>query len=43
MKKHLGIEEILETVLKRIGAVKKIMILTDYAEGIDGNIEILMS
>ena len=43
VKKHLGIEEILETVLKRIGDVKKIMILGDYAEGIDsGNIEILI-
>ena len=39
----MGIEEILETVLKRIGEVKKIMILGDYAEGIDsGHIEILI-
>ncbi len=43
VKKHLGIEEILETVLKLIGDVKKIMILGDYAEGIDsGHIEILI-
>ena len=43
VKKHLGIEEILETVLKQIGDVKKIMILGDYAEGIDsGVIEILV-
>ena len=43
VKKHLGIEEILETVLKRIGEVKKILILGDYAEGIDsGYIEILI-
>ena len=43
VKKHLGIEEILETVLKKIGEVKKIMILGDYAEGIDsGYIEILI-
>ena len=43
VKKHLGIEEIIETVLKRIGEVKKIMILGDYAEGIDsGHIEILI-
>ena len=41
VKKHLGIEEILETVLKRIGEVKKIMILGDYAEGLDsGHIEL---
>jgi hypothetical protein len=41
--KHLGIEEILETVYNRIGNVKKIMILGDYAKGIDsGLIEILI-
>ncbi len=43
VKKHLGIEEILESVLKRIGDVKKVMVLGDYAEGIDsGHIEILI-
>ena len=41
--KHLGIEEILETVYNRIGDVKKIMILGDYAKGIDsGVIEVLI-
>ena len=41
--KHLGIEEILETVYNRIGDVKKIMLLGDYAKGIDsGLIEILI-
>ena len=41
--KHLGIEEILEAVYNRIGDVKKIMILGDYAKGIDsGLIEILI-
>jgi len=41
--KHIGIEEILETVYNRVGDVKKIMILGDYAEGIDsGLIEILV-
>jgi|TARA_B100001093_G_scaffold39136_1_gene33433 hypothetical protein len=41
--KHLGIEEILETVYNKIGDVKNIMILGDYAEGIDsGLIEILI-
>ena len=43
VKKHIGIEEILETVSNRIGDVKKIMILGDYAKGIDsGVIEILI-
>ncbi len=41
--KHLGIEEILESVYDRIGDVKKIMLLGDYAKGIDsGVIEILI-
>ncbi len=41
--KHLGIEEILETIYNRIGDVEKIVILGDYAEGIDsGTIEILI-
>jgi hypothetical protein len=43
VKKHLGIEEILETVYERIGDVKKIIILGDYARGIDsGIIEVLI-
>ena len=41
--RHLGIEEILETVYNRIGDVKKIMLLGDYAKGLDtGLIEILI-
>ena len=41
--KHLGIEEILETVYNRIGDVKKIILLGDYAKGIDsGLIEVLI-
>jgi predicted transcriptional regulator len=43
VQKHIGIEEILETIYNRIGDVKKIMILGDYASGIDsGHIEILI-
>ena len=43
VKKHLGIEEILESIYNRIGDVEKIMILGDYARGIDsGLIEILI-
>ena len=41
--KHVGIEEILKTVSDRIGDVRKIMILGDYAKGIDsGLIEVLI-
>jgi len=41
--KHLGIEQILESIYNRIGDVKKIMILGDYSKGIDsGLIEILI-
>ena len=42
MHKHLGIEET-KSVYNRIGDVKKIMVLGDYAKGIDsGLIEILI-
>ena len=41
--KHLGIEEILETVYNRIGDVEKVILLGDYAKGIDsGVIEVLI-
>ena len=41
--KHLGIEEILERVYNRIGDVKKVLLLGDYAKGIDsGVIEVLI-
>ena len=41
--KYIGIEEILESVYNRVGDVKKIMILGDYAKGIDsGVIEVLI-
>tara|TARA_B100001063_G_scaffold71780_1_gene66087 strand:+ start:1309 stop:1815 length:507 start_codon:yes stop_codon:yes gene_type:complete len=43
IRKHLGIEEILETVYNRIGNVKKIILLGEYAKGIDsGIIEVLI-
>ena len=41
--KHLGIEEILQTVYNRVGDVKKVILLGDYAKGIDsGVIEVLI-
>ena len=41
--KHLGIEEILETVYNRTGDVRKVILLGDYARGIDsGVVEILI-
>ncbi len=41
--KHLGLEDIVENVLERIGNVKKIILIGDYAEGKDsGNIEIFL-
>ena len=41
--KHLGIEEILETVYNKIGNVKKVILLGDYAKGVDsGLIEVLI-
>ncbi len=41
--KHLGIQDIIEAVLERMGEVRKIVLLGDYAKGIDsGTIEILL-
>lgn len=41
--KHLGLEDIIETVLERMGNVEKIIITGDYAKGIDsGNIQLIL-
>ena len=41
--KHLGLEDIVETVLNRMGNVQEITITGDYAKGIDsGSIEVVL-
>ena len=41
--KHLGIEQIIEAVLDRMGKIKKIILVGDYANGVDsGKIEIFL-
>ena len=41
--KHLGLEEIVETVLGRMGNVQEIILVGDYAKGIDsGKIEVFL-
>ena len=41
--KHLGLEDIVSTVIDRMGNVKQIILIGDYAKGIDsGNIEIIL-
>lgn len=41
--KHLGLEDIVETVISKMGNVKQIILIGDYAEGIDsGNIEVFL-
>ncbi len=43
IRKHLGIEKIIETVYDRIGTFRKVVLIGDYAKGIDsGLIEILI-
>ena len=43
VRKHLGIEAIVSKVLNNIGDINKIIILGDYAKGIDsGIVEILI-
>ena len=36
--KHLGLEEIVERVLERMGTVEKILLVGDYAKGLDTGI-----
>tara|TARA_B100002019_G_C21242253_1_gene586192 strand:+ start:975 stop:1481 length:507 start_codon:yes stop_codon:yes gene_type:complete len=38
VRKHLGIEDIVKRVLDKIGSIQKIILLGDYAEGIDSGI-----
>lgn len=41
--KHLGLEDVVEAVLDRMGDVNKIILIGDYAKGIDsGSIEIFL-
>ena len=42
--KHLGLEDIVETVLDKIGNIQKIILIGDYAKGVDsGKIEIILT
>ena len=42
--KHLGLEELVERVLERMGPVQKILLVGDYAEGIDsGTIDVVLT
>ena len=42
--KHLGLEDIVETVLDKIGHVESIILVGDYAKGIDsGRIEVILT
>ena len=44
VRQHLGLEEIVETVIDRIGDVDQIALTGEYARGIDsGNIEIIIN
>ena len=43
VRKHLGIEDLVERVIKNIGSIDKIVLLGDYAEGLDnGVIDVLI-
>ena len=44
VRKHLGLEDIVETVIERIGDIDQIALTGEYARGIDsGNIEIIIN
>ena len=36
--KHLGLEDLVSTAIERMGNVKKIILIEDYAKGIDSKI-----
>ena len=41
--KHLGLEDLVETVIDRMGNVEQIILIEDYAKGHDsGNIEVVL-
>ncbi len=43
VRQHLGIEDIVETIISRIGDVYKILLVGDYARGLDtGTIDIII-
>jgi len=43
VRKHLGIQDMIEAVLERMGKIEKIILIGDYANGIDsGNIEAVL-
>ena len=43
VRKHLGIEDLVSRVIENIGEIEKIIVLGDYARGIDsGLIEVLI-
>ena len=42
--KHLGLEDIVDAVLDKIGNVENIILIGDYARGVDsGNIEVILT
>lgn len=44
VKKHLGIEQLIENVLKKIGDIDEIYLLGDYAKGVDSDqIDVLIT
>lgn len=43
VKNHLGLEDLINNVINNIGSVKKIILVGDYAKGIDsGKIEVII-
>ena len=44
VRQHLGLEDIVETVIKKIGNVDEIALTGEYAKGVDsGNVEIIIN
>ncbi len=44
VRNHLGLEELINSIIEKIGTVNEIIIVGDYAKGIDsGNIEVIIN
>ena len=44
VRQHLGLEDIVETIIERLGDIDQIALAGEYAKGIDsGNIEIIIN
>ena len=43
MRKHIGLDDIIESIVDRIGSINRVFLIGDYAKGIDsGQIDVVI-